>query len=212
MRGVVAKRLAFGLAVVVFWAVRAAQGVGRSVAAWTAEDISRWQQRLSFRLAVVALVLLVGTCVWDWDRLQTDGRLSDSLLKDVWAEREVRGAPERRPAWAKPGHYERLRCFVPAGASAAGLAPYLNPKSLVSARAWIEPSWPWMGKDWWIVDVVDQRMVKMSRMDEAVLLPHPRMKAVQCFPANAMKFVNPGVNAQGVQEFQVMDLSWSAVY
>lgn len=62
------------------------------------------------------------------------------------------------------------------------------------------------------MDVVDQRIMKMSRMDSLLLQPHPRMKEAQCVPANAMKLINAGVNGQGQREFQVIDLNRSAAF
>jgi hypothetical protein len=208
-----AKRLVIGLLAAGLWLLGMLSWLGQRIGEGSYERFIGWYLRQTFRVAVLSVVLGVCAIHWNWSRLQTNGRLSDSLLQDVVAERETRPSSGPEPSGtAGDGLDNHHRCFVPVGAGAAGLAPYLNPKSLASASAWIEPGFPWLGKDWWIVDVVDRRMVKMSRMDKAVLQPHPRMNAVQCVPANAMKLVNAGVNAQGIQEFQVMDLSRSAVY
>lgn len=207
-----ARRLAFGLVVASFWAGRTAQWIGSRVASWSADDISRFQRRLSFRIAIVSVVLLMGIRLGHWDRLQVDGPLSDSLVKEVLAQREVRKAPELRPAGAKPGHYERHRCVVPIGASAAGLTPYLNATAQASASAWIGSTLPGLGGDWWMLDTLEGRISNMSRMDKSVLQPHSRMKEAQCVAANAMKWINAGQNDQGVLVFQVVALSRSVVF
>lgn len=150
---------------------------------------------------------------WHWWRLWVNGPLSDRLLQDVLLEREILRPPENLPPWLdKKGDIAAVRFFVPPSASAAGLAPYLNAASLASAQAWVEPALPWLEGDWWVVDAVNQRITTMSRMDKALLQPHPRMKEAQCVPANAMKLINAGVNGQGQREFQVIDLSRSAVF
>ena len=169
-----------------------------------------WQWRLSLRVAAVVLPLVVAAEQWNLWRLWVNGPLSDSLLQEVVQEKAIMTSP----SWAGDGDGdgEAYRCVVPAHASAAGLLPYLAAREQDSVKAWIEPALPWLGGDWWVVDVADQRITAMSRMDKVLLTPHPRMKAAQCVPANAMKWINAGVNGQGQREFQVIDLSRTTVF
>lgn len=165
-----------------------------------------WQWRLSLRVAAVVLPLVVAAEQWNLWRLWVNGPLSDGLLQEVLQEKAIRSTPH----WASNG--EAYRCVVPANVSAAGLLPYLNAADQASASAWIEPAVPWLGGDWWVVDVVDRRIETMSRMDKALLQPHTRMKEAQCVPANAMKWIDTCVNGQGRREFQVIDLSRTTVF
>ncbi|UJW80366.1 hypothetical protein [Hydrogenophaga sp. SL48] len=199
-----AKQLAAGLGALVLWSIGVLQQASLKAERWTLQEVFLWQWRLSLRVALLAMLFFVAAHHWHWWRLWVNGPLSDSLLQEVLQERESLGAHKSKTV--------RFRCFVPASASAAGLLPYLNAASLASAQAWIEPGLPWLEGDWWVVDVVDQRITKMSRMDKALLQPHPRMKEAQCAPANAMKLINAGVNGQGQREFQVIDLNRSAAF
>lgn len=213
MSGGLAKQLAEGLGALVLWTIGVLQQASLKAERWTLQEVFLWQWRLSVCIALLLLVFLGAAYQWNWWRLTVNGPLSDSLLQDVLVERVIRPPPKRQLPWsARQGDGEAIRCFVPASASAAGLALYLNAASLASAQAWIEPALPWLEGDWWVVDVVDQRIMKMSRMDSLLLQPHPRMNEAQCVPANAMKLINAGVNGQGQREFQVLDLSRAAAY
>ena len=208
-----AKRLLLALGVLADFIASSLRRWSQRTGRWTVEDLFRWQWRFSVRIATVSLLLFLCSHLWHWDRLQTDGPLTDALLRDVLAERETVRVTD--PASSQPGQEGgsgSFRCFVPAGASAAAMAPYLGTHDMASAQAWIEPALPWLGGDWWVLEVAQRRITRMSRMDKTVLQPHPRMKDAQCVPTHALKLINAGVSPQGLHTFQVLDLSRTTAF
>lgn len=173
----------------------------------TVEQLFRWQWQIQWRAALIALPLFFAADHWHLWRLWVNGPLSDALVRDVVHEREIR---EKAPLAGTDGG--AVRCFVPAHAGPAGLLPFLDPIETQQVLAWTTPTLSWLSGDWWVLDIANRRIVTMSRMDKAVLQPHPRMKEAKCVPANALKFINAGVNGQGQREFQVIDLSRSAAF
>lgn len=174
-------------------------------------DMARWQRRFQIKLTAWALgigVALVPVVqhghLW---RFWVDKALMKQLLADVLQER-VLLAHELESSQAQTSltaETAQVRCFIPAGADLSGMDGTLNKASIAEAHAWVH-GW-FHGESWWVLDARKGDITRLSRMDETLLRPHPRMNHVQCFPRNAMRFINAGLNERGEREFQVLALA-----
>lgn len=171
-------------------------------------DVARWQWWFQIKLTAWALGLGVALVpvaqhghLW---RFWVDSALMKQLLADALQER-VLHAHEPESSHAQPSLTSEMvqaRCFIPAGADLSGMDGTLNKASIAEAQAWVHD---WLhGESWWVLDASRGDITRLSRMDETLLRPHPRMNHVQCFPKNAMRFINAGVNERGEREFQVL--------